>query len=140
MDAAIQEAVKDIPYPVDEDVSFSHDFGYYEYSNNLTPDLIIKEVTIDSDIIASRKAKRMTLNLSLTGERDRFSIPDSADTYVGRVKLPEGGTYIQLHEDGGFDFMAGGETLVEISANSKATGMGDIKISKTFTVYITRLS
>ena len=138
MDAAIQEAVKDIPYPVDEDVSFSHDFGYYEGSSLVGSETITREYTIESGIIAFGKAKRITISLSLSG-KERSGAMYGTDTYVGQLKLPEGGTYIKLKSDGGFAFYEGGATILSISVTSKESGVEDGKETSA-TMYLARLS
>ena len=139
MDAAIQEAVKDIPYPVDEDVSFSHDFGYYN-STGSNGKVTSRTYEIDAGVIAFRKAKRITFNISLTGEYRQYPFLQP-ETYIGKLYLPSGGTYIQLHKDGGFDFMAGGELVAEVSTYSNSTEVDDgEEVITSVTMYLARLS
>ena len=135
MDAAIQEAVKDIPYPVDEDVSFSHDFGYYEDSDIFGGKTITREYTMESGIIAFRKAKRINISISLSGA---YGGTMSKNTYIGQLKLPEGGTYIELKSDGGFAFYEGGATILSISATSQESGVNNGKETSA-TMYLARL-
>ena len=136
MDAAIQEAVKDIPYPVDEEetINISHNFpGSGTEDETYT-------YTIESSRIDIRAMKEFNFETNITGkEAERFFPPG---TYTVKINLPSGGKYI-AYNNGKCKFYSGGETLITHSGqkpNADSVLPDDFDLSFSDSLCFARLS
>lgn len=131
MDAAIHEAVKDIPYPTDEEetINISHEFTGTKNEKEEY------EYTI-SNTINLRAQKLLRFNITLTYK----VYTSSLGRITFRLKLPSGGKYYIPN----YTFYSGGEIIYTITKSKSvvsASAFGD-KVTEEYTkdYYITRLS
>lgn len=122
--AAIQEAIKGIPYPSNEVVTIDHYFGHFsgndavegEYNSSTESVTFGDEFTAKYYLpgIEFGKAKRFDISISISGEWINPFGEYKGKYYRGGLFLPEGGTYIRLYSSGGFGFLSGGDFLFQV--------------------------
>ena len=142
--AAIQEAIKGIPYPVDEVVTVDHDFGYMGEDDIVegTENPITEEVNFDEfsaeyylSGIEFGKAKKFDISASISGQ---FVSGFGNRYYCGGIFLPEGGTYIELKSNGGFKFHPGGTRI--LSVYCKISALGSMSAEASTSLYLARIA
>ena len=138
MDAAIQEAVKDIPYPTDEEetINVSHEFTG-DVDTNETYDYTL------GGTIHFRAFKRLRFNVTIIFKQKRVA----SGSISFRFKLPAGGKYVRFSSglSGGYDFYSGEEiiSVIEESKRDSTLGAFDTRtVTKeyTYSFYLARLS
>lgn len=127
MDAAIQEAVKDIPYFSGETVSKTIDFG------TQTTSYTSKSIALDD---VDNRIKRFDITISISVESRVYQC-------TGHLILPAGGTYLRIYDSitdsnsNIFEILSGETELLSVSASG---GMGAATENNTGKFYLTRLS
>ena len=139
VEAAIQEAIKGIPYPVDEVVTVDHDFGYLSKSD------LVTGITIGSNIVFTEYSAEYYLTGIVFGKAKKFDITGKIDGtnqptvnqyYRGGFFLPEGGTYFVQKSSGAFAFYSGKSPVFDIYVNASGTSASATSTS----LYIARIS
>lgn len=137
--AAIQEAIKGIPYPSDEVVAETIDFGRHQLK--LTSGS--KSETIEKGLssIEFGRIKRFDLTMNITLAAGSYA----NNSIIGELHLPNGGRYIKYkvlepNTFESFDIIEGGSLIASVTA--KAPGYNpsaDISETTKTTVYLARL-
>ena len=137
--AAIQEAIKGIPYPSNEIVTIDHDFGYLSKSD------LVTGVTIGTNIIFTEYSAEYYLTgiefgkakkFDITGKIDGTNQPTVNQYYRGGFFLPEGGTYFVQKTSGAFGFYSGKSLVFDIYVNAPGTSVSATSTS----LYIARIA
>ena len=143
--AAIKEAIKDIPYPVNEVVTLNHNFGKLDSEdavtgNNKTDPTSFSGYSAEYYLpdIEYRKAKQYKIAVDISGAPILVFVGEDLNFYRGGIFLPKGGIYIVYNSSGKFWFSSGGEELFDVYCKSIMNKTSSA--SKTATYYIARIA
>lgn len=137
--AAIQEAIKGIPYPSDEVVAETIDFGRHQLK--LTSGS--KSETIEKGLssIEFGRIKRFDLTMNITLAAGSYA----NNSIIGELHLPNGGRYIKYkvlepNTFESFDIIEGGSLIASVTARAPGYNpSADISETTKTTVYLARL-